>query len=301
MMRSVFILWVVFFAFSVNAQELNCQVSVITNQKLEITSVELDALKMLENSVYEIMNNTAWTKDKFTPEERINCAIQIQINEVPSTNVFAGSMQVQLSRPVFNSDYNTLVFNYQDDDIQFGYSRNALLKYTPNQYQNELTSLLAFYAYFILGMDYDTFSNKGGTRYFTEAQQIVTNAQSSGMPGWSSSGKGKKNRYWLIDNILHELFSPLRECTYEYHRKGLDILYDDPTGARTAIYNAMSRLTKVTATRPNSLNLLNFVQAKADELKNLYADADAKEKNDIVNLLKRIDPANSPTYQEILN
>jgi hypothetical protein len=287
--------------FQVAAQELNCQVSIITNQKLEITSVEKEILAELENVIFEIMNNTQWTKDKFTPEERINCNLQLQIDEVPASGVFAGSMQVQSSRPVYNSDYNTLVFNFQDDHIRFAYSRGENLAYAPNQYRHELTSVLAFYAYFIIGMDYDTFSSRGGTKSFTEAQQIVVNAQSSGLPGWATNAKGKQNRYWLIDNILHELFSPLRDCSYEYHRKGLDTMYDNKDAARKSIYSALNKLVKVTATRPNSLNLLNFVQAKRDELKNLYSEADQREKTEIVNLLKRIDPANSSRYQEILN
>jgi hypothetical protein len=301
-MRAIaLIILLVWSSLGLNAQELNCQVSIITNQKLDITSVEKDILSELETVIYDIMNNTQWTKDKFTPEERINCNLQLQIDEVPASGVFSGSMQVQSSRPVFNSEYNTLVFNFQDEHIRFAYSRGENLAYAPNQYRHELTSVLAFYAYFILGMDYDTFSSRGGTKSFSEAQQIVLNAQSSGLPGWSTSAKGKKNRYWLVDNILHELFSPLRDCSYDYHRKGLDTMYDDLTSARKAIYTSLNRLVKVTATRPNSLNLLNFVQAKRDELKNLYADAEQREKTEIVNLLKRIDPANSSRYQEILN
>ena len=246
------------------------------------------------------MNNTQWTKDKFTVEERINCNIQLQINEVPSSGTYSGSMQIQSSRPAFNSSYNTTIFNFQDEDITFSYSRNAALIYAPNQFRDNLTSTLAFYAYYIIGMDYDSFSLKGGTKYFTEAQQIVTNAQSSGASGWKSNEKSKRNRYWLVDNQLHELFSPLRECAYEYHRKGIDMLYDDKEKARTNIYDALNKLLKVVGTRPNSLNLLNFVQAKTNELKNLYEDAEIKDKNDVVSLLKRIDPANSSKYQEIL-
>lgn len=301
-MRFLVLILVLAGTFSgIKAQELNCKVSIITDARLEITSVERDILKQLENTIFELMNNTQWTKDKFTVEERINCNLQFQINEVPSSGVFAGFLQVQSSRPAFSSSYNTTVFNFQDDDISFDFARNAFLRYSPNQYRDELTAVLAFYAYFIIGMDYDSFSLRGGTKYFTEAQQIVTNAQSSGGIGWSSSAKGKNNRYWLVDNILHELFSPLRECMYEYHRKGIDMMYDDMPTARKNIYDALSRLIKVTGTRPNSINLLSFVQAKSTELKNLYAEAEMKEKNDVVNLLKRIDPANSSKYQQILN
>jgi hypothetical protein len=175
------------------------------------------------------------------------------------------------------------------------------LVYAPNQYRDNLTSILAFYAYFILGIDYDSFSLKGGTPYFTEAQQIVSNAQSSNATGWKSNEQGKRNRFYLVDNILHQLFEPLRECNYEYHRIGIDHLYDDKVIARKSIYEALNKLTTVVATRPNSVNLLNFVQAKRDELRNLYSDADVKEKNDVIALLKKIDPANSSSYQEILN
>ena len=301
-MKTIVLFFLILMPFiGVNAQELNCQVSVIVNQKTEITSVEQERLTQLEQVIYELMNNTQWTKDKFTVEERINCNLQLQVEEMQTSGLISGSLQVQSSRPVYNSGYNTTVFNFQDDDITFFYTIGTQVIYAPNQYRDELTSVLAFYAYFILGMDYDTFSSRGGTKYFTEAQQIVTNAQSSQGNGWISNAKGKRNRYWLVDNILHELFSPLRDCNYAYHRKGVDNLYDNKEGARKAIYDALSRLIKVTGTRPNSLNLLNFVQAKSTELKNLYSEAEAKEKNDIVNLLKRIDPANSPKYQEILN
>lgn len=285
---------------TLSAQELNCQVSIITDAKLEVTSVEQEVFQQLEQTIYEMMNNTQWTKDKFTVEERINCNIQLQIREIPSPGTYSGSMQIQVSRPVFNSSYNTTLFNFQDDDITFNFSRNSVLVYAPNQFRDNLTSILAFYAYFILGMDYDSFSMKGGTKYFNEAQQIVTNAQASGFAGWKSNERNRANRYWLVDNILHELFSPLRECIYDYHRKGLDVMYDDPIVARNEVYNALNKLTKVVSSRPNSLNLLNFVQAKSNELKSMYVDAEVSDKNNIVNLLKRLDPANSSKYQEIL-
>jgi hypothetical protein len=301
-MRIIVLLSFIFFLFlGVKAQELNCQVSIITNAKLEITSVEREVLEQLENTIFELMNNTQWTEDKFEIEERINCNLQLQINDIPTSGVFSGFLQVQSSRPAFSSSYNTTLFNFQDNDIAFSYSRNSILIYAQNQYRDELTSILAFYAYFVIAMDYDSFSKQGGTHYFTVAQQIVSNAQTSGAKGWKSNEKGKKNRYWLVDNALHELFNPLRECNFEYHRLGIDVLYDDKNKGRRSIYNALSKLMKVTATRPNSLNLLNFLQAKTNELKNLYEDADIKEKNEIVVLLKRIDPSNSSKYQEILN
>ena len=283
-----------------NAQELNCQVSIVTDNKLEITSVEKEIFEQLEQTIYELMNNTQWTKDNFTVEERINCNLQLQIDEFPSTGTFSGSLQVQSSRPAYSSGYNTTLMNVKDEDITFTFSRNAVLVYAPNQFRDNLTSILAYYAYYIIGMDYDSFSLKGGTKYFAEAQQIVSNAQTTGFAGWKSNERGKRNRYWLVDNILHELYSPLRECSYEYHRKGIDVLYEDKVVARNAIYDAMNKLVKVVSTRPNNPNLINFVKVKSDEIKNLYEDAETKDKSKMVNLLKRIDPANSSKYQEIL-
>lgn len=293
-------LCVVLSVLNLKAQELNCQVSIITDARLEVTSVEKEIFDQLKQTIYDMMNTTQWTKDKFKVEERINCNIQLQINSIPSPGTYSGSMQIQSSRPSFNSSYNTTLFNFQDDDITFSYSRNAVLIYAPNQFRDNLTSILAFYAYFIIGMDYDSFGLKGGTPYFNEAQLIVSNAQGSGAAGWKSNEAGKRNRFYLVDNVLHQLFEPLRECNFEYHRNGVDKLYEDKIAGRKAIFDALTKLNKVVATRPNSINLLNFVQAKQVELKNLYADAEVKDKNEVVNLLKRLDPTNASKYQEIL-
>ncbi len=301
MLKYLGILFIFLASFSSSGQELNCQVSIITDARLEITSVEKEIFEQLKQTIYDMMNTTQWTKDKFKIEERINCTIQLQINSIPTPGTYSGSLQVQSSRPAFNSSYNSTLFNFQDDDITFSYSRNAVLIYAPNQFRDNLTSILAFYAYFVIGMDYDSFSLKGGSPYFNEAQQIVSNAQSSNAPGWKSNEAGKRNRFYLVDNILHQLFEPLRECNYDYHRNGVDKLYDDKVVARKAMFEALNKLNKVVATRPNSINLLNFVQAKLVELNNLYADAEIKDKTDVVNLLKKLDPANASKYQEILN
>lgn len=287
------------FVFS---QELNCQVSIITNAKLEVTSTELEVLDQLKQSIYELMNNTQWTKDKFSIEERINCQIQIQIEKIPSPGAFSGSMQVQSSRPVYNSTYNALMFNFQDDDVEFSFSRQASFVYAPNQYKDNLISILAFYAYFIIGTDYDSMSPKGGTQYFTEAQNIVSLAQSSSASGWKSNEKGvKRNRYWLVDNILHQLFEPLRECSYQYHRQGLDKMYDNPAEAKVQMLEGLKKLVTITTTRPGSINLLNFIQAKQTEIKNTFSDSEQNQKTEVVNTLKRIDPANSSKYETLLN
>ena len=283
------------------SQELNCQVSVLTDARVEVNSTEQEIIKQMKQSVYDFMNDTKWTEDEFKTEERINCNIQIQIKTIPSTGSYTGYIQVQFNRPAFNSNYNSVIFNFQDDDVAFSFSRNAVLQYNENQYKDNLTSILSFYAYFMLGMDYDSFSLKGGTPYFTKAQQIVTNAQVSGAGGWKANETGKRNRYWLVENILQPAFEPVRECNYMYHRKGIDMLYENKVSAKKAMFEAMNKLTPVVQRNPNNLNTLNFLYSKIQEFKNILSDSETKEKTDFVNLLKKLDSGNSSLYQEILN
>ena len=300
-MKKLFLLFVlVSLSLDSKSQELNCKVTIVADNKLELSTVDQEVIAQLKQTMEDMMNNTQWTKDKFKVEERINCALQLQLKEKSGSNGFSGSLQVQSSRPAFNSSYNTTLLNFLDENIAFSYSRNAILIYAPNQFRDNLTSILAFYAYFIIGMDYDSFSLKGGTTYFNEAQQIVSLAQSSGAAGWKSNEANKRNRFWLVDNVLHQLFEPLRECNYMYHRKGIDKLYDDKMTARKQMFDALNKLNTVIQTRPNSINLINFAQAKRLELKEICADAETKEKTDLVNLMKKIDPSNATKYDEIL-
>jgi hypothetical protein len=241
-MKGLISLLLVFSGMTISyAQELNCQVSVIVDAKVEVSSTEKEIIKQMEQSIFDLMNNTQWTKDKFKTEERIKCNIQIQIREIPSTGTYRGNIQVQSTRPSYNSSYNTILLNFEDADFAVSFSRNAVLVYAQNQYRDNLTSILAFYAYYIIGLDYDSFSLKGGTPYYIEAQAIVTNAQVGGAPGWKSSESGKRNRFYLVDNMLQPVFDPMRECLYMYHRKGIDKLYEDKVAGKKAIYDALNK------------------------------------------------------------
>lgn len=299
-MKVVLVFLFVFVTLSFSAQELNCQVSVVSNPALDVSTVEKEIFQELEQKVFELMNGTTWTKTEFEVEERINCIMQISITGIPSTGNYEANIQVQSTRPAFNSTYNSTLFNFLDEDVQFSFQRNAMLVFTENQFTNNLTSILAFYAYYVIGLDADSFALKGGRPYLNQAQNIVTLAQSGGGAGWRANEKGRRNRYWLIENALQELFEPLRVCFYEYHRNGIDQLYDDQDKARTAIYDALQKLLPVNSARPGSVNVLNFLQSKLNELKGIYKDADQRQKSDVVNLLKRLDPANSSKYQEIM-
>ena len=279
-----------------HAQELDCQVSVIAPT---INNVEASVFEQLETAITEFMSGRRWTQDEFTLEERITCTMQITINKANSQTNFEGTIQVQSSRPVFNSDYNAPVLMVNDNDFDFTYAPGTLLQYSQDQFRDNLTSVLAFYAYMILAMDYDTFSLEGGTNLYTQAQTVVTNAQGLSSPpaGWSASD-GKQSRYALIDNILSQTFRPLRRCYYEYHRLGMDIAFDDPAAARQAMSNALIALRNVHRIRPANYNLQTFFQAKKDEIVKMFGPSEAGERARLLPVLKLIDPGNIPVYDQ---
>lgn len=283
------------------AQELNCEVSIVTNAKLEVTTTDKEILDELKESMKNFLNNTKFTSDNFKLEERLNCTMQFMVSKIPSQGVYEGSMQVQLTRPVFNTSYNTVLLNHVDENVTMQYSRNTIIDFAPNQFRSNVSSILAFYAYYMLGLDYDSFSPKGGTQFYEQAFNIVNLAQSTGDKGWSNNDPKKKSRYNLADNILSQLFEPLRDCYYMYHRQGVDMLYENYAEGMKAIYNATDKLSVINQTRPNSVNVMEFIQGKKNEFKALYSDASQEDKTKIVNLLKKLDPVNSSQYMEILN
>ena len=279
-----------------HAQELDCQVSVIAPT---INNVEASVFEQLETAITEFMSGRRWTQDEFTLEERITCTMQITINKANSQTNFQGTIQVQSSRPIFNSDYNAPVLMVNDNDFDFTYAPGTLLQYSQDQFRDNLTSVLAFYAYMILAMDYDTFSLEGGTNLYTQAQTVVTNAQGLSSPpaGWSASD-GKQSRYALIDNILSQTFRPLRRCYYEYHRLGMDLAFDNPAAARQTMSNALIALRNVHRIRPANYNLQTFFQAKKDEVVKMFGPAEEGERARLLPVLKLIDPGNIPIYDQ---
>jgi len=302
MIKKIFILFLVAISFSGFTQELNCQVSIIPSPKLTLGPVEKETFKELESAIYDFMNTTKWTNDIFEIEERISCNLLITITNLRTATSFEGRIQIQSSRPVYNTSYNTIIFSHVDNDFKFNYLRNsAVLPMSNFQYRDNLSALLSFYAYIIIGYDYDSFSLKGGDTYFKFAQQIANNAKNSGDEGWSASATKKRNRFWMVDNILQPVFAPLRNAYYNYHRFGLDQMYSDQTMARKKILESLKGLDKLQRSRPSSMNLQLFLNSKSSELINIFSDSEQKEKNAAVNILKKLDPVNSSKYQEILN
>jgi|TARA_B100001564_G_scaffold155482_1_gene130559 hypothetical protein len=278
------------------AQELNCTVNVIAPQ---ISNVDVSRFDALEDGIREFMNGRRWTNDNFEFEERIECTLQLTVSEAIGSTVFKGSMQVQSSRPVFNSDYNTPVLLVNDGDIQFEWLDNSTILFNPGQHRDNLSSLLAYYAYMMLGMDYDTFSLEGGTPHFLQAQAIVANAQNAGERGWKAS-QGKQNRYWLVENHLSQTFRPVRTCLYNYHRKGLDVLFQDIEGGRLTIAESLIDMRSTNRIRPGSYNIQVFFLSKSDEIINIFSPAPDAERGRLLPILKQLDPGNIQSYDQNL-
>lgn len=279
---------------SLTAQELNCEVSVMAPQ---VNNVDPSRFELLEEQVREFMNSRKWTNDMFDMEERIECSILITINSAQSQTSFSGSIQVQASRPVYNSDYKTPIFMSNDNDFDFSFVDNQIIQFSPDQHRDNLSSTLAFYAYMVLGTDYDTFGFESGTDHFLKAQTIVANAQNAGESGWKAS-QGQRNRFWMIENILSQTFRPLRECNYVYHRLGFDKLYDNLEGGRKAVADAVAELQTIHRIKPSSHNVQLFFAAKQNELIQLFKTAPPEEQARMIPLLKELDPGNIKRYTE---
>lgn len=277
-------------------QELNCQVKINYSQIQGTTNKQI--FEQLEKAIYEFMNNKKWTKEIYTTNERIDCSIFINIKEAISTEDFSASIQVQSRRPVFKSAYYTQLFNYEDDNFQFKFQQFSQLEFNETTFQNNLTSVLAFYAYVILAVDGDSFAPLGGTEYWQKAQIIVNNAQTAAEKGWRSN-ESNKNRYWIIENTLQPVFKGIRNCHYDYCRNGLDIMHEKVEEGRANILKSLDLLKPVYQARPASFNMQLFFNAKTDELINIFKGALPDEKNTAVETLMLIDPANTTKYLKI--
>lgn len=298
-MRFLLVLFFCLTVFISNAQELNCQVTVSSQQVQGTENKRI--FDNLQKQVFEFMNTRRWTKDVFATNERVECTIFINVTEKVNTSQYKATIQIQSRRPVYKTSYNSPLFNYNDVNFEFYYQENqAFDNFNINSYTNNITSVLAYYAYVILALDYDSFSPMGGTEYWQYAQQIVNNAQAGGDsgPGWKSFD-GTKNRFWLVDNILNPMYNPIRNCYYLYHRKGLDVMYEKTESGRSEVLKSLQQLEELHKLRPASYNMQLLFNAKADEVINIFKGATPDEKSSVIETLNLIDPANANKYSKI--
>lgn len=278
------------------AQELYCNVEVNSTQ---IQGSDRRIFETLKNAIYEFMNNQNWTNYKFKYNERLECSMLFNVTERTTSEFFRCDLTIALRRPVFNSTYNTVLFNYIDKNVEFEYIENQPLDFSTGIFTSNLTSILAYYAYIMLGLDFDSFQLNGGDPYYEAALNIVNSAQSSGYSGWNSS-EGTKNRYWLLENLTNPSYSGLRNFYYEYHMEGLDIMYEKPEEGRANILLSLKYLQQVKQARPSLLILQIISDAKRDEFVNVFSEGIPTEKSNAVKILNEFDPSNAMTYQKIL-
>ncbi|MCW3787248.1 DUF4835 family protein [Plebeiibacterium sediminum] len=291
-------LFLILFLISVvaNAQELQCSVSVVSPS---VQGTNKQVYETMQTAIMEFVNGQKWTDNIFSPEERIECSILINIKEVISSNEFSGTIQVQARRPVYNSSYRSMLFNYLDQEFKFKYEEFEPLVYNPNSISSNLVGVISYYAYVILGLDYDSFAKNGGTKYMEQAEKIVSMSQNSRYAGWRSY-ESKTNRYWFVENYLNEVHRPMRDCIYQYHRLGLDKMSEKPEDGRKQVLSAIEKLTKVHRQRPGTFAMELFFDAKSDELVNIFSESFSMERQRAIEVLTEVDPANSSKYSEKL-
>lgn len=280
------------------AQELRCNVQIVSEQ---VQGTNKKVFETLQQAIYEFMNNRNWTNNLYSNEERIECNMLFNIQDYVGSE-FKGTLQVQSRRPVFNSSYTTVMLNYYDQNIQFSYVEFESLEFNETSFTSNLTSLLAYYAYIIIGLDYDSYALKGGSDFYKKAENIVNNAQNAREKGWKAfESTNNKNRYWLVQNLLDEKYSNVRTFLYKYHRTGLDRMAEKINEGRDEIAESLKLLQTVYRQRPDPyMHLMQVVfDAKNDEWVNVFSESFPEEKNRVVQLLKEIDPPNIPKYQKL--
>lgn len=295
-MRNWLTIFIVVFAFGVhNAQELNATVSVNAER---MTDVNPQIFKNLEKQVAEFLNNTKWTTLTFKQNEKIDCNFFINVSEFNSNNITA-TLQIQSSRAIFNSTYSSPILNLNDKDFSFRFVEFEQLLFDQNNFNSNLTSVLAYYVNIIIGLDMDSNSELGGTKYLEIASNIMNVSQSSGYKGWSQSEGNNNNRYFLISDLLSNTFVPFRKSLLEYHFGGLDLMADDLKKGKEGIANAIETLAQIQRSRPNALLTRTFFDAKTDEIVQVFTGGPMTNNAKLIETLNRISPLNSIKWNKI--
>ena len=296
MIKFFFLYFTFFFVLKSYSQELNSKV-IINTEKLQ--SSEKLIFEEMQNSIEQFINNQIWTDDRYESQERINCNFIINILNEPSSNLYEATVQIVSSRPVYNSSYESILFNHGDRDWVFEYVPSQTLEYVENGFNDNLSSLISFYAHIIIGLDYDSFENMGGNENYQKAWKILNDSQNSGFKGWDQFGS-RQNRYWICENFLNPEFRNVREAIYGYHINGMDKFYSEPADSRSIILNNLIKINDVNKKNFNSAILNLFVNAKADEITNIFKGANLSIKRNAFNVLNELSPSNSDLFNKIL-
>lgn len=298
---TICIVMLILFSKVLPAQELQAKVVVLTQQLPN--SVNKKIFTTLQNQLTNLLNNRAWTKDTYNPTERIECNFLLNVEQMTEENIFSATLTVQAARPVYNSSYKSALINFQDNNVTFKYIEYQPIEFNENRVAGtdalaaNLTAIFAYYAYIILGMDYDSFSPKGGIEYFRKAQNIVNNApEARNISGWKNFD-GLRNRYWLAENINNNRYNMLHDVVYNYYRKGLDSMYTSPNEARENVLDALSKLQTLNQQFPGLMFVQFFMQERYQELSGIFKTASPSVQARALELLSTLDIANSNKYR----
>ena len=294
MRKIIQILVILISVMQLNSQELNCTITVNADK---IPGSNKQIFTTLQNSLNEFVNQKRWTNFNYKPQEQISCNLTLTILE-QTGNEFRGHIQIQSSRPIYNSTYLTPVFNFKDDNLSFQYTEYEPLLFNENSFESNLVSIVTFYVYTILGMDADTFSLNSGNPFFIKAQDVLVQAQQSGYSGWNQND-GTKSRFTLIDNILAPTYRLFRVTIYEYHKNGLDFMSQDKKNAKQKIATSILGLKTIYDTRPNAFLLRIFMDSKANEIVDIFSDGPRFDTFKLKEDLLRISPINASKWNEI--
>lgn len=277
-------------------QELNCTVTINSTQ---ITTSDRGIFRDMKTGIEQFMNSRKWTNDAYKDYEKINCNMLITITKMPAIGNFSASVQIQAARPVYNSNYSSLIFNFADRDWEFEYIESLPLEFNDNTYTSNLTSMLALYAYVMIGVDSDTFSELGGSPYFQKALAVVNNAQQANRPGWQPLSSNR-SRYWIVENYNNGQMADMRKSSYAYHRLALDTFDKDPDRSREIILRVLQDVKKVRDVNPTSILVVSFFDAKSKELANIFSSGNIQIRRQAYDIITAIDPSNSASYEKII-
>ncbi len=295
-MRNTILICCLLISITGMSQELNCKVTINADQ---IQTTDRNVFKDMERAFSNFLNSRKWTGDSYKNYEKINCSLFLNISKMPSIGNFLASAQVTAARPVYGSNYETVLLNFADREWEFEYIESLPLEYNDNAYITNLTSMLAYYAYMIIGFDYDSFAEMGGNPHFQKALAVVNNAQNSNRPGWQALGSNR-SRYSLIENVNNPQMTELRKNSYRYHRLALDNYAKSPDEARTIILEVLRNVKKVWTINPSSIFVVTFFDAKATELVNVFSEGNLTVRREAYDILTAIDPKRN-IYQKIIS
>ena len=289
---------------STNAQELNARVTV--NSSRVGTAVNKNVFQTLQTALNTFLNNRKWSKDVFAVNEKIDCSFFLNLQPTNDANIYSASLTIQAARPVFNTAYLSPIINFQDEDVTFKYIEFQQLEFNENRVSgtdplvSNLTAVFAYYANIIIGFDYDSFSPRGGDVYFLKAQNIVNNApEARGVSGWKAFD-GKRNRYWLVENMMNSRYAIIHDIYYSYYRLGMDKMYEDENAARNEMLNVLNLLTSFNADNQNTMINQFFFQGKTNELIKIFSKSPPQDKLRASDLLQKMDITNATRYKDEL-